>query len=450
MHSRSLGKSGRGAPRDKDVNKVKRILQSLAAAAMFAVSPVQAGGLGLPVGVGPIGPVNLPRVPIVPGVLNTATGTLDSTLGIVRDTVGRPQRTISFDRDTQGFKVLRQTVLALSPNEKSLSIARGLSFQIVREQPIASLGLTVVQLRAPESMNATEALSELRRADPAGTYDYDHIYNPPGETLAPTTAAPTTPAVRTSTKLRIGMIDGGIDSRHGDFADATIVARNFASDRKSVETVHGTAVASLLVGKGIEGSLPAADLYAADVYGGEASGGAADAIARALGWLAENNVPVANISLAGPPNIVLEAAVKAFLKRGHVIVAAAGNEGPASPPEYPAAYEGVAAVTSVDEDRKIQLDANQGAHIAFAGLGVDRRVAAMKGGHAKVTGTSYAAPEVAVRFAILLRQSDATAAKSAWATLEHEAVDLGAPGRDPVFGYGFLAPLNTSRAVASQ
>jgi hypothetical protein len=320
----------------------------------------------------------------------------------------------------------------------------------VREQPIASLGLTVVQLRAPENMNATDALSELRRADPAGTYDYDHIYNPSGETQASTTAAPTTPAVRTNTKLRIGMIDGGIDSRHGDFADATIVAKNFASDKKSVETVHGTAVASLLVGKGIEGSLPNADLYAADVYGGEASGGAADAIARALGWLAENNVPVANISLAGPPNIVLESAVKAFLKRGHVIVAAAGNEGPASPPEYPAAYEGVAAVTSVDEDCKIQLDANQGAHIAFAGLGVDRRVAAMKGGHAKVTGTSYAAPEVAVRFAILLRQSDAMAAKSAWATLEHEAVDLGAPGRDPVFGYGFLAPLNTSRAVASQ
>lgn len=158
MHSRSLGKSGRGAPRDKDVNKVKHILQGLTAAAMFAVSPVQAGGLGLPVGVGPIGPVNLPRVPIVPGVLNTATGTLDSTLGIVRDTVGRPQRTISFDRDTQGFKVLRQTVLALSPDDQSLSIARGLSFQIVREQPIASLGLTVVQLRAPESMNATEAV----------------------------------------------------------------------------------------------------------------------------------------------------------------------------------------------------------------------------------------------------------------------------------------------------
>lgn len=428
------------------VNRVKRILLNIAAAAMLAAPPAHAGTLGLPVGVGPIGQVNLPRTPIVPGVLNTATGTLDSTLGIVRDTVGRPQRTVSFDRDVQGFKVLRQTVLVLSPTEQSLSIARRLAFQIVRQQAIASLGLTVVQLRAPEDMNATQALSTLRRADPSGTYDYDHIYNPSGETQTVAAIAPAAVVAQPTAKLRIGMIDGGIDSRHSDFSDATIVAKNFASDKKSVPTAHGTAVASLLIGKEIEGALSAADLYAADVYGGEASGGAADGIARALGWLAENNVPVANISLAGPPNIILEAAVKAFLKRGHIIVAAAGNEGPASPPEYPAAYEGVAAVTSVDDDRKIQLDANQGAHIKFASFGVNRRVAMMKGGHAKVTGTSYAAPEVAVRFAVLLKQSDPVAVKAAWATLEHEAADLGAPGRDPVFGYGFLAPLTTSAA----
>ena len=427
---------------------VKRMLQALTALLIVA-SAAHAGTLGLPVGVGPIGPVSLPHTGIVPGVLNSTTGTLDSTLGIVRDTVGRPQRTASFDRDVQGFKVLRQTVLALSPSDQSLSIAKGLSFRVVRQQDIASLGLTVVQLRAPENMDATQALSLLRRADPSGTYDYDHIYNPSGETQTAAIAS-AQPATQPDARIRIGMIDGGIDPHNSDFADATILTKNFASDKDNVPTEHGTAVASLLVDRGGQGSLPSAELYAADVYGGETSGGAADDIARALGWLAQNNVPVANISLAGPPNIILEASVKAFLKRGRIIVAAAGNDGPAAPAEYPAAYEGVAAVTSVDDDHAIQMDANQGPQIAFAALGVRRRVAAMKGGHAIVTGTSYASPLVAVRFAALLKQPDPVAARAAWAALEHEAIDLGKPGHDPVFGYGYLAPLNASRAIASQ
>ncbi len=427
---------------------LQRLLKILAPSFLLAAGTAHAGPLGLPVNAGPIGP--LPRTGIVPGVLNTATGTIDSTLGVVRDTVGRPQRMVRFDRDLKGFKVLRQTVLALSPSEQSLSTAKGLSFQIVRRQDIASLGLTIVQLRAPENMDATEALSILRRADPFGTYDYDHIYNPSGEAQTAASWSPAQPASQSNTRIRIGMIDGGIDRHNGDFAGATIFAKNFASDKSSVPTEHGTAVASLLIGRDEQGTLPSSELYAADVYGGEASGGAADDIARALGWLAESNVPVTNISLAGPPNIILEAAVKAFIKRGHIIAAAAGNDGPAAPLEYPAAYEGVVAVTSVDEDHTVQLDANRGPHIAFASLGVHRRVAAMKGGHATVTGTSYASPAIAIRFAVLMRQPDPLAAHAAWIALEREAADLGAPGRDPVFGFGYLAPLGTARAVAAQ
>ena len=435
------------------MNKVKRLLRGVgygAVAGALAAPSAQARILGLPIGVGGIGPLDLPRVGPLPGVINTTTGTLDLALGIVRDTVGRPQRTISFDTDPYGARVLRQTVLALSPTAQSLSIAVGLSFQVVRQQTIGSLGLTITQLRAPENLNATEALSLLRRADPAGSYDYDHIYNPSGEAQSTIAGlAPTAPS-QPGAKVRIGMIDAGIDRKHRDFADANIIVKNVAGEKDSVPTAHGTAVASLLVGKDGQGTLAGADLYAADVYGGEASGGAADGIVRALGWLAENDVPVVNISLVGPPNIILEAAVKAFLKRGHVLVAAAGNDGPSAPMEYPAGYEGVAAVTSVDEGHNVQLDANQGPQITFAALGVNRRVAAMGGGHAAVTGTSYAAPSVAVRFAMLVRQSDPAAAKAAWNTLEHDALDLGAPGRDPVFGYGLLAPLGAQPTVAAQ
>jgi subtilisin family serine protease len=140
--------------------------------------------------------------------------------------------------------------------------------------------------------------------------------------------------------------------------------------------------------------------------------------------------------------------VKAAIARGHVIVAAVGNDGPATPVEYPAAYDGVIAVTSVDRARRIQIDANQGAQVAFAALGVDVPVAAPKKSYARVTGTSFAAPVVAAWFALKMSRPDPAAARAAYDELQHAAVDLGDPGRDSVFGWGFLESPNQRRESA--
>lgn len=83
------------------------------------------------------------------------------------------------------------------------------------------------------------------------------------------------------------------------------------------------------------GAAPGMPLLVADVYGGSAANGSAVAIARAMGWLAANGARVVNISLVGPPNPLLEAATKALLARGVLVVAAVGNDGPAAPPQYP-------------------------------------------------------------------------------------------------------------------
>ena len=80
------------------------------------------------------------------------------------------------------------------------------------------------------------------------------------------------------------------------------------------------------------------------------SGGSIDAILGALGWMAREHVPVVNISLVGPPNTLLENVTRAMVARGHLLVAAVGNDGPAAKPLYPAAYPGVIGVTGVDEN----------------------------------------------------------------------------------------------------
>lgn len=429
---------------------MKNALKIAAIAACLCFSGGAADAQLVGGGVGPlVGSVTGTLGRTTEGITGTLDNTVNSTLQTVRDTVGRPnlsQR--NFERDPSGARVVRGTVLAISPSAESLAAARNLDFEVARQETMSSLGLSVMVLNVPSGMSVMDALAALRKADPSGTYDYDHLYDPSGGEASVSSGAQTGES-RTGV-AKIGIIDAGVDRNHPAFEHAKIVVKNCAGAGESPGTEHGTAVASLLVGDDgdFHGALSGTTLYAADVYGGDTNGGSAEDIARALAWLADNNVPVANVSLAGPNNALLNAAIVAFLKRGHVLVAAVGNDGPAAPPKYPAAYPGVVGVTSVDNTRNVQLDANQGNDVMFAALGVDVRAAGGKGHFISMTGTSFAAPIVAARFAEEVLRADAQIAARAIHSLQHSAIDLGAPGRDPVFGYGFLdSPTATARTA---
>jgi subtilisin family serine protease len=175
----------------------------------------------------------------------------------------------------------------------------------------------------------------------------------------------------------------------------------------------------------------------ADVYGSGPSGGSAESVVRGLAWLAGRKTPVINISLVGPPNSALEAAVKALQARGHVLVAAVGNDGPAAPPLYPAAYPGVIAVTGVDARNRVLPEAGRGTHVDFAAPGSDM-AAAGQSGFTVVRGTSFAAPVVAGLLARRLRAPDPAAAKAADEALSREATDVGARGADRIYGRGLV------------
>ncbi|MEP7299310.1 MAG: S8 family serine peptidase [Burkholderiales bacterium] len=226
-----------------------------------------------------------------------------------------------------------------------------------------------------------------------------------------------------------------MDARHRALRHVDVHARGCA--RPAPASAHGTAVASLLVGRSgaFHGVLPQASLFTADVTCADA---AVDAIADALAWMVREQVPVINISLVGAANRTLERVVRAVTTRGHVIVAAVGNDGPAAPPLYPAAYAGVVGVTGVDSRRRVLPEALQGPQVMFAAPGAALAVASGDGFSA-ARGTSFAAPLVAGLLALRLREAGRDAAAQAIGELTREAIDLGAPGRDPVYGLGLLA-----------
>jgi subtilisin family serine protease len=66
--------------------------------------------------------------------------------------------------------------------------------------------------------------------------------------------------------------------------------------------------------------------------------------------------------------------------------------------------------------------------------------ASPEGGYARVTGTSFAAPVVAGRIARIMAASPKTDGREAVNSLQKSAIDLGAPGRDAVFGFGVVRP----------
>jgi subtilisin family serine protease len=144
------------------------------------------------------------------------------------------------------------------------------------------------------------------------------------------------------------------------------------------------------------------------------------------------------VSVSGPPNPVIAKVIEAISRRGVVVVAAAGNDGPAAPPVFPGAYPQVVAVTAVDAQRRPYRYANRGAYVMFAAQGVDVRVPSSDGAAQTVSGTSFAAPLVAVEMARHLPEPTPPAAQKALQAVTAAAIDLGAPGRDPVFGYGLV------------
>ena len=396
-------------------------------------------------------PVQLPTVPGLP--TDELNRTINGTLRAADPQQLREVRRLrirellrtnraGLEADPRGAPILRSEVVALSPSPAALESARAEGFNVGRTRTLEGLDATIVVLQAPPGMSTRRALQRLRQLDPGGIYDFNHVYFDSGIVTdgaaeAPATVTSAAP-VSSVHGARVGLIDGGVQRKHPVFRDVTIHEHGCVGG--GVPSAHGTAVASLLVGHAehFSGAAVGAELYSADVYCGLATGGAVDAVADAFAWMSRERVPVINISLVGPANGLLEQLIRLVTARGHIVVAAVGNDGPGAPPLYPAAYPAVVAVTGVDAHRRVLIEACRGKHVDFAAPGADMAAAGLDAEFALVRGTSFAAPIAAGLFARQLTEIDRARADSVVAALTSQAVDLGVRGPDKVYGNGLV------------
>ena len=317
-----------------------------------------------------------------------------------------------------------------------------------RVSELEGLGFLLAEVAAPASfdLSATRAgIYEVIGGDRADV-DLNHLYTagvqadesqlaglPPRELL-------TLPNDLSDLTLRIGIIDSSVDQAHVAFLQSSITTRRFV-DNQTPPDVHGTAIASIIASNDPSalGLAPRAELFAAEVFDQTAEQGqfaSTVSLIKALNWLVTQEVSVVNISLAGPPNRLLETALARVRERGIVAIAAAGNGGPMAQPMYPAAYPQVVAVTATDARGRAFRLANRGEYVDIAAPGVNIRHAQAGGGYAASSGTSYAVPFVTVAVARLLHLN--IEPNVMLDALYAGTLDIGAPGRDQVYGYGQL------------
>jgi filamentous hemagglutinin family protein len=251
------------------------------------------------------------------------------------------------------------------------------------------------------------------------------------------------------TNVPIALIDSQIDVRHPDLEG--VIADQFdAVGLAEPPHSHGTGMAGAIAAHHrLMGIAPAARLYAVHAFSGTPATGTASttfSILLGLDWAANKGVRVINMSFAGPPDPSTERSLKSAHDRGIVLIAAAGNAGPKSPPLYPGAYPSVIAVTATDANDKVFTGANRGRHIAVAAPGVDILVPAPDNAIQLTTGTSVASAEVSGVVALLLERNPHLKPEDIRKILTSTATRLAGAERDDNYGSGLVDP---SKAIQS-
>lgn len=279
-------------------------------------------------------------------------------------------------------------------------------------------------------------------------------------------------AKRTGAGVLVGIVDDGLAPSNPEF-DGRIskLSKDFGYDSRQNPTTHvverlarnsligpdsqhGTKVASILAAAhndtGVVGVAPDATIVVlrADVANVDThtTTYTNETVSSAIRYAGGAGVQILNISLAtaGRSDDVV-AATEAFAHSGGLMIWAAGNVGASEP-------DTSANITSVNRPSWISVGgvvpssgqmhylSNRAGAMADRFLVASMIVSALAadGTVGQVTGTSFAAPQVAGAAALLLGRWPQLTGKQAGDILLASARDVGAPGVDPVYGHGLL------------
>ncbi|WP_448915237.1 leucine-rich repeat protein, partial [Eubacterium ramulus] len=259
------------------------------------------------------------------------------------------------------------------------------------------------------------------------------------------------------TKVKVAVIDTGIDTDHPEFYDADgksiISTKSYnATSDKTVEQNdisiiedtdgHGTAVAGIIAAqmddKGIAGLAPDTELLVVKCeLNDRREFKSSSDIVFAIYYAIEQDADVINMSLGGTADRAIEEALQLAVDSDIITVAGAGNDGTAEP-FYPAAYNTTIGVGALDDSSwEIADYSNYGVNSDVMAPG-SALAADIGGGYSYRSGTSMATPMVAAAVALYKAQDPYADFETIKDHLLAAGKDLGDAGEDYFYGYGAL------------
>jgi hypothetical protein len=170
-------------------------------------------------------------------------------------------------------------------------------------------------------------------------------------------------------------------------------------------------------------------------------------IASGLTYAADNGARVANVSYSGVAgSSAIMSAAKYMKSKGGLVFVSAGNNNVDENITSDGSMVVVSATTTGDTKASFS---SWGNFVTLSAPGTGIMTTDKSGGYSTWQGTSFSSPLSAGVAALIMSARPDLSSAQVESLLYSTAVDLGAAGRDPVFGYGRVNAAAAVRAAAS-
>lgn len=245
--------------------------------------------------------------------------------------------------------------------------------------------------------------------------------------------------------ITIAILDSGVDTTHPDLQPNLVAGYNMYDNNTNVSDVcgHGTAVAGTAAassnnGIGVAGVAGKSRIMPIRVaYFDAASNncyGYYSTIANGLTWAADHGARVANASFGGVAgSAAIQSAAQYMKNKGGLVFVSAGNAGI---DENIVPTTSMIAVSATDQNDVKTSWSSYGSFVALSAPGASIWTTSKGGIYQAWNGTSFSSPLAAGIAALMMAAQTSLDGSQIEQLMFSTALDLGAAGRDSLYGYG--------------